>query len=274
MLEKEYGYKEAHFDFIQQYLRRICLQYGAALMYTSAKKEKNCDALLQYLRHKLYAFDFNVKPQLVEKDTILVPAGADSITKIQVDFGNQNLTKDADEPYEEIIRVPKRLQQRAAEAIAPLTVAEDDQDFLAKHKDAIEKEVDTKPADKGKTALPDLLGKLQGSQIPTPEPSPRLPQMPSVSIPDKQPFPGVTPLPTQSGVTPDKEHQVLADFFNSLIHKDRPPAATAGRKPASELAKGLNIPPRNPGAAAPSFNNREDVAKQLERIKNKYQKDT
>jgi hypothetical protein len=25
-LEKEYGYKDSHFDFIQQYLRRICLQ--------------------------------------------------------------------------------------------------------------------------------------------------------------------------------------------------------------------------------------------------------
>lgn len=25
-LEKEYNYKEAHFDYIQQYIRRICLQ--------------------------------------------------------------------------------------------------------------------------------------------------------------------------------------------------------------------------------------------------------
>lgn len=34
----------------------------------------------------------------------------DSLAKIKVDFDNQNLTKDPDEPFEEIIKIPKRLQ--------------------------------------------------------------------------------------------------------------------------------------------------------------------
>jgi len=93
-----------------------------------------------------------------------------------------------------------------------------------------------------------------------------------VASPDKQPI----PMATAAGGTPDKEHQVLADFFNSLIHKDRTPAAAPGVR-KSDLTKGLNIPARNPTAGAgttpPAYNNREDVAKQLERIKNKYQKE-
>ncbi len=34
-LEKDYDYKEEHFDFIQQHLRKFGLQYGRALFYTS-----------------------------------------------------------------------------------------------------------------------------------------------------------------------------------------------------------------------------------------------
>jgi hypothetical protein len=80
-------------------------------------------------------------------------------------------------------------------------------------------------------------------------------------------------------VSPDREHQVLADFFNSLIHKDRAPgpAVTGTRKPdIKDLKdlKDLKLPARSPtggGSPAPAFNSREDVAKQLDRIRNKYQ---
>lgn len=52
-------------------------------------RSRNCKELLQYIKHKLYGFDFTEKMQLVEKDSIFVPAGADSITKIKVDFESQ-----------------------------------------------------------------------------------------------------------------------------------------------------------------------------------------
>jgi dynein light intermediate chain 1 len=273
MLEKEYAYKEAHFDFIQQYLRRICLSYGAALIYTSAKKDKNCDVLLNYLRHKLYGFDFLHKLQLVEKDTILMPAGADSMIKIQVDFENQNLTKDPEEPYDEVIKLPKRLQARSAANVTASVVAEDDQEFLSKHKEAIEVG-DPKPQEK-------KAGDFLKSPVPTdiipPRDQPKvLPATHSTLTPEKSPPPATTPSTMAAPGGQDREHQVLADFFNSLIHKDRGPVAnvTGGpRKPAAELAKDLKIPPRAaPGAA--SFGNRDDVAKQLDRIRNKYQKET
>jgi len=266
MLEKEYAYKEAHFEFVQQYLRRISLSYGASLIYTSAKKDKNCDVLLQYLRHKLYGFDFIHKAQELEKDIIFMPAGADSMAKIQVDFENQNLTKDPEEPYEEIIKLPKRLQIRSGSSLSSIIVAEDDQEFLSRHKDQIEKEVDVKPVEK--KAMSPSVSEVVSTPLPDKVSKPPPPTT-SLNSPDK------SPSSSNPNTTPDREHQVLADFFNSLIHKDRGPVAPlpATRKPAAELAKGLNIPPRNT-SATPATNNRDDVAKQLDRIRNKYQKET
>ena len=57
-LERDYDYKEEHFDFIQQSVRKFCLQYGAALFYTSVKEDKNCDVLYKYLVHRIYNFPF------------------------------------------------------------------------------------------------------------------------------------------------------------------------------------------------------------------------
>jgi dynein light intermediate chain 1 len=36
-LERDYDYKEEHFDFIQKWVRKFCLQFGASLFYTSVK---------------------------------------------------------------------------------------------------------------------------------------------------------------------------------------------------------------------------------------------
>jgi len=150
MLSKEYAFKESHFDYIHQYLRRICLSYGASLIYTSGKKNVNCDVLLSYLRHKLYGFEFVHKFDVTEKETVFVPSGADSMARIQLDFSNQNLTKDPEDSFDEIIKVPKRLLQKASTP-ATLVVAGDDQEFLAKHKELMDKEDETPKEPKVKT---------------------------------------------------------------------------------------------------------------------------
>ena len=78
-LEKDFDYKDEHFDFIQQavsceyeevydekfnlmrlQVRKFCLQYGASLFYTSVKEDKNCDLLYKYLVHRIYHFPFKV----------------------------------------------------------------------------------------------------------------------------------------------------------------------------------------------------------------------
>jgi dynein light intermediate chain 1 len=49
VLEKQQDFKEETFDFIQQAVRKFCLQFGASLFYVSAKINKNCDLLYKYL---------------------------------------------------------------------------------------------------------------------------------------------------------------------------------------------------------------------------------
>jgi dynein light intermediate chain 1 len=71
-LEKEFDYREEHFDFIQQWVRRFCLHYGASLFYTSVKEDKNCDLLYKYLTHRIYDLPFRTPALVVEKDAVLM----------------------------------------------------------------------------------------------------------------------------------------------------------------------------------------------------------
>lgn len=71
-LEKEYDYRDEYFDFMQQWIRRFCLQHGASLFYTSAKEDKNCDLLYKYLTHRIYGLPFRTPALIVEKDAVLM----------------------------------------------------------------------------------------------------------------------------------------------------------------------------------------------------------
>lgn len=64
--------RDEHFDFMQQWIRRFCLQYGAGLFYTSAKEDKNCDLLYKYLTHRIYSLPFRTPALVVEKDAVLM----------------------------------------------------------------------------------------------------------------------------------------------------------------------------------------------------------
>lgn len=71
-LEKELDYRDEHFDFMQQWIRRFCLVYGASLFYTSVKEDKNCDLLYKYLTHRIYGLPFRTPALIVEKDAVLM----------------------------------------------------------------------------------------------------------------------------------------------------------------------------------------------------------
>ncbi|KAI4720353.1 hypothetical protein E4T48_03402 [Aureobasidium sp. EXF-10727] len=84
-LEKERGYREAHFDYILQFLRTVLLKHGAGLVYTMPAQPGS----LQPLVH--HALDINTSPagtppkhNVVDRDRVLVPPGWDSWGKIRV----------------------------------------------------------------------------------------------------------------------------------------------------------------------------------------------
>lgn len=136
-LEKEHDYRDEHFDFMQQWIRRFCLQHGAALFYTSAKEDKNCDLLYKYLTHKIYGLPFRTPALVVEKDAVLMlvfieivlktllgntyctlflypiyfifrPAGWDTLKKISILYENMHTCKPDDYYRDVIIQPPTR----------------------------------------------------------------------------------------------------------------------------------------------------------------------
>uniref|UniRef100_A0A3Q3JVH4 Dynein light intermediate chain n=1 Tax=Monopterus albus TaxID=43700 RepID=A0A3Q3JVH4_MONAL len=105
VLEKEHDYREEHFDFIQSHIRRFCLQYGAGLIYTSVKEEKNLDLLYKYIVHKMYDFQFTTPALVVEKDAVFIPAGWDNDKKIGILHENLTAVRPED-PFEDFITKP------------------------------------------------------------------------------------------------------------------------------------------------------------------------
>ncbi|KAG0379829.1 hypothetical protein BGX24_011428 [Mortierella sp. AD032] len=171
-LEREQDYQEETFDYIQQSLRTICLKYGASLFYTSIHHPHTFANLRQYLLHRLLTpstlnntqmqpstFHFKKRAQVVERDQVMVPAGWDSIGKIKVlrngfdcegvadgwdldakGTGESEAEKAAEgarKVYEETIVNPKR--NHAPITIQPIITAEDDQVFLDRFFDTLQR---------------------------------------------------------------------------------------------------------------------------------------
>uniref|UniRef100_A0A8C2GXU0 Dynein light intermediate chain n=1 Tax=Cyprinus carpio TaxID=7962 RepID=A0A8C2GXU0_CYPCA len=127
VLEKEHDYKEEHFDFIQSHIRRFCLQYGAGLICTSVKEEKNMDLLYKYMVHKIYDFQFTTPALVVEKDAVFIPSGWDNDKKIAILHENFTTVRPED-PFEDFITKPPVRKLVHDKEIS----AEDEQVFLMK----------------------------------------------------------------------------------------------------------------------------------------------
>ncbi|XP_063440446.1 cytoplasmic dynein 1 light intermediate chain 2-like isoform X2 [Mytilus trossulus] len=237
-LEKEHDYREEHFDFIQQHVRKFCLKYGASLVYTSVKEEKNCDLLYRYLVHRIYGFPFDMPAYVVEKDSVFVPAGWDNEKKISILFENLHNMK-PDDAYEDKIAKPKvgKQIQRDAEV-----AVEDEQVFLLKQQTTLNKTPAPGPGGESPQRPP------AGTSTTTP---PRQQQTTPQSTASPKKMEGAKP-----GTAPGSEG-MLANFFNSLLNKNPKGGGTpvAGNKAA-------NSPP-TPDKAAVS----QDAAAELERMR-------
>jgi dynein light intermediate chain 1 len=98
-LDKSRDHSGKIIDFIQQNLRRECIRYGAALVFTSAKYGHNVDVAYEYLVHRVYDYKLSAETQTHEKDKIFVPSGWDSSNLIsELDY------VDINQPYEEVFR--------------------------------------------------------------------------------------------------------------------------------------------------------------------------
>uniref|UniRef100_A0A8C9S444 Dynein light intermediate chain n=1 Tax=Scleropages formosus TaxID=113540 RepID=A0A8C9S444_SCLFO len=201
VLEKEHDYREEHFDFIQSHIRRFCLRYGAALIYTSVKEEKNLDLLYKYIVHKMYDFQFTTPALVVEKDAVFIPSGWDNEKKIAILHENFNMVK-AEDPFEDFITKPpvrKLVHEKEVNA-------EDDQVFLMKQQSLLAKQ-STTPARGTESPARTVSGSPRPAGRTGPANVASVSPMTAVKKPD----------PNMKGAAANEG--VLANFFNSLLSK-------------------------------------------------------
>ncbi|XP_012706250.2 cytoplasmic dynein 1 light intermediate chain 2 isoform X2 [Fundulus heteroclitus] len=200
VLEKEHDFRDEHFDFIQSCIRRFSLQYGAGLIYTSVKEEKNLDLLYKYIVHKLYDFQFASPALVVEKDAVFIPSGWDNEKKIGILHENLTTVRPED-PFEDfIIKPPVRKLVHDKEINA-----EEEQVFLMKQQSLLAKQPATPT--RGATESPGR--PASGS----PRPAGRAVQSSATTSPMAS---VKKPDPNMKGAA---NEGVLANFFNSLLSK-------------------------------------------------------
>ncbi|KAL2762327.1 cytoplasmic dynein 1 light intermediate chain 2 isoform 2 [Daubentonia madagascariensis] len=219
VLEKEHDYRDEHLDFIQSHLRRFCLQYGAALIYTSVKEEKNLDLLFKYIVHKTYGFHFTTPALVVEKDAVFIPAGWDNEKKIAILHENFTTVKPEDAYEDFIVKPPVRKLVHDKEL-----AAEDEQVFLMKQQSLLAKQPATPTrASESPARGPSGSPRTQGRGGPATVPS----ASPGTSV--KKPDPNIKNNAASEGV--------LASFFNSLLSKKTGSPGSPGAGGVQSTAK-------------------------------------
>jgi len=266
LLEKDYDIKTPFFEYIQLHLRHTCLNYGASLVFTSAKKDINTDLLMDYIEHRLFGMEFNYRSNLLENDSIFVPAGWDSAEKIQNDA--KTLRVDLSESFESIVKRPSHAKRSVP---TPVVTAEDDVAFLSKHKIVIDQEdseIQSLRSGSWRTpsSTPASLSLLTPTQPLDTLAYPVTPSSASTSQPRASAIEDLShssvlsatkPRPADNSfVTPSaKDKHVLATFFDALL-KSKDAKRT---DPTTPLGRGI------PQA-------RHDVEKELERLKSAMRK--
>ncbi|XP_011787489.1 PREDICTED: cytoplasmic dynein 1 light intermediate chain 2 isoform X2 [Colobus angolensis palliatus] len=219
VLEKEHDYRDEHLDFIQSHLRRFCLQYGAALIYTSVKEEKNLNLLYKYIVHKTYGFHFTTPALVVEKDAVFIPAGWDNEKKIAILHENFTTVKPEDAYEDFIVKPPVRKLVHDKEL-----AAEDEQVFLMKQQSLLAKQPATPTrASESPARGPSGSPRTQGRGGPASVPS----SSPGTSV--KKPDPNIKNNAASEGV--------LASFFNSLLSKKTGSPGSPGAGGVQSTAK-------------------------------------
>ncbi|XP_076623604.1 dynein light intermediate chain isoform X1 [Colletes latitarsis] len=228
-LEKEHDYKDEDFDFMQQWIRRFCLQYGAGLFYTSAKEDKNCDLLYKYLTHRIYSLPFRTPALVVEKDAVLIPAGWDNMKKISILHENLQSMK-PDDYYRDVIVQPQTNRKCVTREVE--IQAEEEQAFLAKQQAA-------------------LFGLKDPTRSPTFRNQASNDLVIQVASQNKK-------LDPKAAGNAQAGEGVLANFFNSLLHKKTGSPGPPGSVGTSPIK--IDSPPVDKAAMC------NDAAVELDRL--------
>ncbi|KAL5962566.1 Cytoplasmic dynein 1 light intermediate chain 2 [Taenia solium] len=220
-MERKQGMSEEQYDIIQMHIRRFCLSYGAALVYVSAKNGKNCGLLKNYLQHRIYGFPFTQNAYVIDKDSVFIPAGWDSLNKIGL--LEQNLTKYR--PGDDFVKVvPKPQEQATNTNREPAVTAADDQYFLSEIYTELQHDISAGGAGENGTPSHEQSSILDASGTP--------PSRPSSGSASRSRSSGAG---IGGGLSSSSSEKVLANFFNNLLSKGPSPRQTSNGPPASSF---------------------------------------
>ncbi|XP_055335205.1 cytoplasmic dynein 1 light intermediate chain 2-like [Paramacrobiotus metropolitanus] len=210
VLEKEMDYREEKFDFLQMHLRTLCLKYGAALIFTSARDNKNIKHLLRYTAHILYGLKFDEEGLVLDRDSVFIPIGWDNEKKINILYDNLGDIQPTD-PFAKIITAPPPLAKHGAADMG--SQAEEDQEFLKRLQHALQQPVPSR---------------VEGS-----------PAQKQMRASPAQASPKKTDGPRGSLGAGGANESALTSFFNTLLNKNNKPgspAAAAARTSSPSMA--------------------------------------
>eukprot|EP00048_Salpingoeca_helianthica_P024260 m.30856 g.30856 ORF g.30856 m.30856 type:complete len:446 (-) comp9274_c0_seq2:311-1648(-) len=232
-LERDFDYRNEHFEFIQMHLRKACLRYGAALLYSN-KDPRTRDLLSRYIAHRAFGFSLAAKANISDRDAVFVPSGWDNEKKIAMLHAGLK-TISPDDPFDMHIVGSQPIKVGASADI----IAEDEQDFLRKQAAVL--------ASNPKESAP--LAKPTSGAMPSPAPAASTAAARSAASPAPARQPSVTATKAAANGTPSKDgaakpgaplnNDMLANFFNSLLKK---PAAGATGAAAGTGAAGAAPP--------------------------------
>lgn len=121
-------FTDSQFAKINIQLRKLCLSLGATLIFTSTKDSKNIQLLQKYIVHRSFGTAFTSAAQVIERESIFVPAGWDGEKKIDI---IRESIPDADSALEP---TRDKLRPVAKEQIE----ADEDQAFLKRLSDTLQ----------------------------------------------------------------------------------------------------------------------------------------
>ncbi|CAF3627668.1 unnamed protein product [Rotaria sp. Silwood1] len=228
-LEKENDYKDEQFDFMQYHLRKFCLEYGAALFYTSVKEKKNIDKLYKYILHKCYGYPFTLPAAIVERDAIFIPSGWDNPKKVDILLENLHRLKSTDNYSDVFVKpVVRRPLQRDNEIVA----AEDDQEFLSRLQLTLNRAASPGRTEDNATPVLTRNAMTSGASSGIISQTPSMPGRPRNQ-----------PNASSGGTSAAANEGALANFFNSLLTRKSggPVTPTNAGSPVTQRQNSDNI---------------------------------
>lgn len=98
-------------DFILKHIRKLAIDFGASIIYTSGRQNINIELLYNYICHRMFDFPFLSKANLIEKDSYFIPTGYDSLAILR----DADSAGDLQKFFEDEVKEEKKSKEKKEE---------------------------------------------------------------------------------------------------------------------------------------------------------------